>query len=235
MPRPHDFEALTVILSMAVVVAISSLISTLPAWEMGTSSMPLVKGYTMPAHLRNTRTAKVLTPEQGAQQAFRGAFGEPQSALEAQVLERFQQGVALLHAKRYDYAITALDAVLIVSPNMPEAYVNMGYAFLGLEEFGPARNAFEKALTLKLNQVNAYYGLAIAFEGQGQFEAALGAMRSYIHLSEPDDPYLAKARAALWEWEAQLGRVKGVEVAPEGAQGATIKAPSWDAEHNPSP
>jgi tetratricopeptide (TPR) repeat protein len=230
-----DFESLTVIISVAVVVAISSLISTFPAWEMGASSVPLAKAYTMPAHLRNVRNAKPTSPVQGAQQAFRGAFGEPQSELEVQVLQRFQQGVSLLHAKRYDYAITALDAVLAISPNMPEAYVNMGYAFLGLEEFGPARNAFEKALTLKLDQVNAYYGLAIAFEGQGEFEGALGAMRTYIHLSEPDDPFLAKARAALWEWEAQLGRVKGVEVAPEGAKGATIKAPSWNAEHNPAP
>jgi len=146
-------------------------------------------------------------------------------------MERFQQGTALLHAKRYDYAITALDSVLSMVPNMPEAYVNMGYAFLGLEEYGPARGAFEKALSIKLDQVNAYYGLAIAFEGADELEAALGAMRSYIHLSRPDDPFLARARAALWEWEAQLGRIEGVEIAPEGVKGPSIKPPSWDNQH----
>lgn len=233
-PNPrvkHDFEALTVILSVAMVLAIGSLITTLPAWEKAGSSATLVKGYTIPAHLRNAPAHKTMSPEQGAQQAFRGAFQAPQSELEARVMERFQQGVSLLHAKRYDYAITAMDSVLEMAPNMPEAYVNMGYAFLGLEEYGPARGAFEKALSIKLDQVNAYYGLAIAFEGQGDFEAALGAMRSYIHLSKPDDPYLAKARAALWEWEAQLGRIKGVEAAPEGVPGATVKTPSWDTKH----
>jgi len=231
MAPKHDFEALTVILSVAIVAAIGSLISTLPAWEAGMSSAPLTKGYVMPAHMRNTPMAVPTTPAQGARQAFREAFAEPQTELEAKVMERFQQGVALLHAKRYDYAITAMDSVLSLAPNMPEAYVNMGYAFLGLEEYGPARGAFEKALTIKLDQVNAYYGLAIAFEGTGEFEAALGAMRSYIHLSKPDDPYLARARAALWEWEAQLGRIEGVELAPEGVQGPSIRPPSWDNQH----
>lgn len=234
MPRKAqtNFEALTVMLSVAAVVAIGSLISTLPTWQ-GSALPTAVKGYSIPAHLRNAPMAKpALTPEQGAQKAFRGAFNEPQSELEAQVKERFEQGVSLLHAKRYEYAITAMDAVLAMAPEMPEAYVNMGYAFLGLEEFGPAQGAFEKALDLKLDQVNAYYGLAIAFEGQGELEAALGAMRSYIHLSEPDDPFLAKARAALWEWQAQLGRIEGVEVAPEGVQGPSIKdyAP-WESKH----
>lgn len=230
--KQNDFEALTVILSVAMVVAIVSLMSSLSTWEGGRAPVSAVKGYSKPAHLRApSAAASKLKPEQGAQQAFRGAFDEPQSENEKLVLERFQQAISLLHAKRYDYAITALDAVLALAPDMPEAYVNMGYAFLGLEEFGPARGAFEKALELKLDQVNAYYGLAIAFEGQGQFEAALGAMRSYIHLSQPDDPHLAKARSALWEWEAQLGRIEGVAVAAEGEPVPQMPKPSWSQEH----
>jgi len=227
----HDFEALTVILSVAMVIAIASLMTSLSEWQ-GQAAAPRVQGYTKPAALRGTPPADVaLSPEQSAQQAFRGALNEPQTEAERQVQERFQQAIALLHAKRYDYAITALDSVLALAPDMPEAYVNMGYAFLGLEEFGPARGAFEKALELKLDQVNAYYGLAIAFEGQGEFEAALGAMRSYIHLSTPDDPFLPKARAALWEWEAQLGRIEGVRVPAEGEVVPERPKPSWSQKH----
>jgi tetratricopeptide (TPR) repeat protein len=230
----QDFEALTVILSVAMVIAIVSLVSNLMAIlptgsNASNSATGGVEGYSMPAHLRSKTIAKRKVT--GPKQAFREAFQEPQSEGERRVAERFQQAIGLLHAKRYDYAITALDSVLELAPELPEAYVNMGYAFIGLEEFGPAQGAFEKAIDLNVNQVNAYYGLAIALEGQGQYETALGAMRSYIHLSEPDDPFLAKARSALWEWEAQLGRVKGVEPAPEGTEGATIKAPSWDNKH----
>jgi tetratricopeptide (TPR) repeat protein len=232
----QDFEALTAILSVAVVIAIASLLSNLMAVmptgstassASGGSVFGKVRGYSMPAHLRSKKPAHARGPKQ----AFREAFQEPQSDIERQVEKRFQQAIGLLHAKRYSYAITALDSVLVMAPDMPEAYVNMGFAFIGLEEFGPAQGAFEKAIEVKVGQVNAYYGLAIALEGQGQYETALGAMRSYIHLSQPNDPFLAKARSALWEWEAQLGRIKGVKPAPEGEKGASVKTPDWKSSH----
>jgi tetratricopeptide (TPR) repeat protein len=235
--KRQDFEALTVIVSVAIVLAIGSLVSTMTSWDMGAAAVPQVKGYSIPAQFRNTPAAPVDKPKDpalAAQQAFRGALNEPQTELEEQVLERFQQGVALLHAKRYDYAIAAMDAVLAIAPKMPEAYVNMGYAFLGLKEFGPARGAFEKALELKVDQVNAYYGLAEAFEGLKEYEGALGAMRSYIHLSPPDDPYLTKARSALWEWEGQLGRIKGIKPAKDGELVQELPKPTWSQEHSPA-
>jgi hypothetical protein len=63
---------------------------------------------------------------------------------------------------------------------------------------------------LRPNQVNAYYGLAVALEGLGDTAGALGAMRVYVHRSPPDDPYLRKAQAALWEWEAALAQRREV-------------------------
>lgn len=224
----HDFEALAVILSVAMVVAIISLMNSLTTWERSTvsASTSTVEGYSIPAQMRGPSSSNAASGHASAE-----TFAEPKTEAERHVMERFQQAVSLLHAKRYDYAIAALDSVLAISPNMPEAYVNMGFAFLGLEEFGPAQGAFEKALDLKLDQVNAYYGLAIALEGKKEFETALGAMRTYIHLSNPDDPHLVKARAALWEWEAQLGRIKGVSVAPEGELVPEIPKPSWSQKH----
>ena len=47
-----------------------------------------------------------------------------------------------------------------------------------------------------------YYGLALAHEADGDLPAAMGAMRAYLHLSPADDKHRAKARSALWEWEA---------------------------------
>ncbi len=129
---------------------------------------------------------------------------------DAQLLkQRFEQAVALLHARQYDYAIMALNQVVELQPKLPEAYVNLGYAYLGLEDWDTAVMAFSRASDLKPDQANAYYGLALALEGNEDYEGALGAMRSYIHLSTPQDPFLAKARSALWEWEEILGRVKG--------------------------
>jgi len=124
----------------------------------------------------------------------------------AKIKQRFDQAVALMHAKQYEYAITALNEIVGIQPDMPEVYVNLGYAYLGLKNFPSSQNAFAKAIDLKPDQANAYYGLAIAFEGNNDLEPALGAMRSFIHLSDPNGKFVAKARSAIWEWEQRLGR-----------------------------
>ncbi len=241
-PR-QDFEALAVILSVAAVLAIVSLIASLP--EMGGGRpVSTVQGYHIPA-------GEAATPAPGGAAVIPhaappvGVLGkappaatspaQPMSERQRRVTERFNQAVAMLHAKRYDYAIIALDAVLEMAPELPEAYVNMGYAFIGLGEYGPASKAFEKAIELRPEQRNAYFGLAEALEGLGEYEIALGAMRSYIHLSPPDDPYLARARAAIWEWEAKLGRVAGVREAPPGVAGDSVKTPDWKEGHPGGP
>lgn len=117
---------------------------------------------------------------------------------------RFQQGVSMLHAKQYDYALVAFNQVIKLSPKMPEAFVNMGYAFLGLKRYKEAEGYFEKATELRPYQGNAYWGLAVALDEQGDIPGAMGAMRTYIHLAPPDDPYVKKARSALWEWDSLL-------------------------------
>ncbi len=135
--------------------------------------------------------------------------GHASAAREAQVAERFQQAVMMLHAGQYDFAITALHRVIALAPRMPEAYVNMGYALLGLKDYKAARDFFQTAIDLRPYQANAYWGLAAAAEGMNDLPIALGAMRTYIHLA-PSDPasqdYVRRARAALWEWENTLKR-----------------------------
>ena len=242
LPAKQDFEALTTILSVSAVLAIAALIATLSEMSADKIVRPAVQGYSIPAPLRQAPPHAAPPLRQNPHEAPPSVMPvppadatpqpqQPMTERERRITERFQQAVAMLHAKQYDYAITALDAVLEMSPDMPEAYVNMGYAFIGLEEYGPATKAFERAIDLRLNQYNAYYGMAVALEGLGEYEAALGAMRSYIHLAPPDDPYITKARAALWEWEAQLGRVPGVQPAPEGVEPDSIKSPSWLEGH----
>ena len=42
----------------------------------------------------------------------------------------------------------------------------------------------------------------MASEALGDMPAALGAMRSFVHLAPPDDPFVTRARSALWEWQS---------------------------------
>lgn len=117
---------------------------------------------------------------------------------------RFSLGAALLNAKQYDAAASELHRVLELAPQMPEAHANMGFAMIGLQRYDLARDFFDGAIALRRDQLNAYFGLAVALEGLHDLPGALGAMRSYVHLSNADDPYLRKANAAIWEWEQEL-------------------------------
>lgn len=131
---------------------------------------------------------------------------EPAMTLEQQ----FHEAVLRLHAKRYAEAVEAWQRVLVQAPALPEAHVNLGFAWLGLGEVAQARRAFDTAIELRPQQANAYYGLALSHEAAHDLASALGAMRSYLHLARDEDPaHLARARAALWEWEARIDRQRG--------------------------
>ncbi|MBI1966078.1 MAG: tetratricopeptide repeat protein [Betaproteobacteria bacterium] len=133
-----------------------------------------------------------------------------------EIEQRFSQGVVMLHARRYDHAVTAFHRVLELAPDLPEAHVNMGFALIGLERYAAARDFFESATALRRGQVNAYYGLAVALEGLNDLSGAIGAMRTFVHLSRADDPFVRKAEAALWEWEARRNAVAAPGAPPRG-------------------
>jgi tetratricopeptide (TPR) repeat protein len=123
----------------------------------------------------------------------------------------FDAAVLLLHARRFDEAQVLLRRVIEMSPSLPEAHTNLGFALLGLQQPGAAREAFERAIALRPAQANAYYGLALAQEALGDLELALGAMRSYLHLGQREgEDHQRRARAALWEWETQLAKHREV-------------------------
>jgi Flp pilus assembly protein TadD len=122
---------------------------------------------------------------------------------EREIKRLFDAAVVMLHARQYDHAATALHRVLAYAPQMPEAHANMGFALMGLARPREARGFFEAASALAPMQANAYYGLALVADAEGDRAAATGAMRAYVHLARDERPeHLARARAALWEWEA---------------------------------
>ena len=122
----------------------------------------------------------------------------------AEIQQRFDQGVVMLHARQYEHALTAFHRVLALAPDIPEAHVNMGFALVGMKRFGAARDFFQSATSLRPQQANAYYGLAESLEALNDLPGAIGAMKTYVHLSAANDRYLPKAQAALWAWQSAL-------------------------------
>ena len=93
--------------------------------------------------------------------------------------------------------------------------MNKGFALLGLDHPGTAKEFFLTAIELRPRQTNAYWGLAVSLEALCDYPGAIGAMRTYVHLADVEDPYLAKARAALWEWGAGEDGSKNQQVSLE--------------------
>jgi len=151
-------------------------------------------------------SAKVAIPAPQAPVPRMSAAQTEEEKRMAEITTRFEQAVVMLHAKQYEHAATALHRVMTLAPRMPEVYVNMGYAKLGQELPHEALVFFETATELKPAQANAYWGMAVALESSGDLAGALGAMRTFLHLSSGDDNFARRARSALWEWQEALAR-----------------------------
>jgi len=121
-----------------------------------------------------------------------------------EIKQRFEQGVAMLQAGQYEYAITAFHRVVALNPMLPEAHVNLGFAFYGIGDFRGADRFFQGALALAPDMANAHYGRSISLAEQGYWVEARSAMLRYLELSSERDPYLDKARVKLREIERQL-------------------------------
>jgi tetratricopeptide (TPR) repeat protein len=118
----------------------------------------------------------------------------------------FTMAVGHMQQGEYELAVNLWHQITLINPAIPEVKVNMGFSLFELGRFETARDFFISAMQQNDFQANAYYGLAITSEKMGDLEGALGAMRSYIHLAQnkEDQPFIRKARSALWEWESQL-------------------------------
>lgn len=205
-----------------------SAVSSLSLVLVGVLAAILVMMATQPDLLRLSAAAVASNGwvDLGAR-AKQAALRDPRLA---EIDARFQQGVVMLHAKRYDEAVTAFHRVLRLSPRLVDAHVNMGYALLGLQRDEAARDFFLSAIDLRPYQGNAYWGLATALENLGDIPGALGAMRTYIHLAPADDPYVRRARAALWEWDTRMARGPLPEAEAEWMR---RRSAEWDARNRP--
>lgn len=131
---------------------------------------------------------------------------DPQAEETRQILEAARKQIK---AKRYDEAIVALHQARQRIMGNPTSYVVMGNALEGKKDYDTARDFYAAAIDRDPYMPDAYWGFATTSEALGELDAALGAMRSFLHVQPNADPQklrIVQARSALWEWEAKLGR-----------------------------
>ncbi|MBF0138633.1 MAG: hypothetical protein H7833_16710 [Magnetococcus sp. DMHC-1] len=194
---------LTIFLTLLGIAVLGSIIHGLPEWNR---LPPFFANFLLldPAHQNKTSLSpppSIQRPEDPAAKDPETWIQDATTSEDLEIRQHFFQGAMMLHAQQFDHAVTALHWVLQRRPELPEAHVNMGFALLGREELPAARDFFQTAINLRSTQANAYYGLALTLEKLGDRPAARGALRTFVHLTRPDDPFLAKAQTTLAEWE----------------------------------
>jgi thiol-disulfide isomerase/thioredoxin len=149
--------------------------------------------------------------------------------------EVFALGVHRLQVGRAKDAVVAFEQARKLRPGQPEVHVNLGYSNLIDGDYGAAERSFRTAIDYRPNQVNAYYGWAVSLDALEDPEAALGAMRTFIHLADENDPFLRKARAAEWEWSEAIEQQRAVRhvAIPAIDRLSSMRLPALDSGREP--
>ena len=121
--------------------------------------------------------------------------------LDAITKQLFDDSAQLIQIGHYQQALTKMHELIKANPYIAEAHANLGFIMLSLGRVTQAERSFNYALDLKPQQANAYYGLALTAEARDDLVVAISAMQTFIHMRN-DDNYLAKARAAIWNWQS---------------------------------
>ena len=139
-------------------------------------------------------------------QAITVPLNSIESSKNNQLDRTFTTAVRHMQQGEYEQAVNLWHQILLNNAAIPEVKVNMGFSLFELGRYETARDFFISAMQQNAFQANAYYGLAITSEKMGDLEGAMGAMKSYIHLAQnkEDQPFIRKAKSAVWEWESQL-------------------------------
>ncbi len=141
--------------------------------------------------------SKVVNPSQDQLQPLISLYnqGQLQPALDQalQLLNEFPSSTVLHNIygavnaglQKYDEAVSAYKHAIIINPNYPGAYNNMGAALKEQGKFKEAIKAYNNALSIKPDYADAYYNMGIILKEQGKLEEALEAYTKALTIN-PD-------------------------------------------------
>ena len=119
---------------------------------------------------------------------------------------RFAQGVQMLQVGEFEHAITAFHRVLAIEPQLPEAHLNMGFAFFELKNYAAAERFFLGTQALRPDMAAAFYGLAISRAARNDDELAIKDIERFLSMTSDADAFHAKALRLKQDMERKLGK-----------------------------
>jgi tetratricopeptide (TPR) repeat protein len=92
--------------------------------------------------------------------------------------------VAQYHLARYSEAAEALREAILLRPNQPTLYCNLGAVLYANSDFESAVAAFGKAARLDPKDVIAYYGMGLSLIQQQDYSRAIAAFQRAVNLND---------------------------------------------------
>jgi tetratricopeptide (TPR) repeat protein len=208
--KKRDYRPLALFFVAVTVAALGYLVQHLPGRGTDTSQVEVQKKH---GEIKPDASPFAGIPDSVEQvareEAEIAAARPPESPADTEKQALRKQARTELAAKRFRNAFSPLDRLIKLAPDDAQAHVLMGLALEGAGNFKLARKYYEAAIDRDLLMADGYFGYATTSEALGELEAAIGGMRSFLHVQKDSDPYrqrVAQARSAIWEWESKLGR-----------------------------
>jgi tetratricopeptide (TPR) repeat protein len=128
------------------------------------------------------------------------AQNAPDPAAEAELRQKFQAGVAAMHANKPEEAERAFREVTVAAPDFAEAHLELGMAEVRTGHLEAATQSIERALALNPKLPNANLFLGITYHQLNRTDAAIAAVGREL-AQQPDN-----VDALLWMGVLELGR-----------------------------
>lgn len=152
----------------------------------------------------------------------------PQTALNWQNLSSIYRSLIGFGQNADGFAIASQKQAIILDPNNPKSYLNLGGIYYQLNQLDNAQKQFQTAVTLKPDLANSHYNLGHAFESKGDLQNALAEyliVNALVENNKTDSQKISKEIGIL---------KKAIEVSkqPESLQKEIKPAPMDEPQLN---
>lgn len=97
----------------------------------------------------------------------------PQTAINWQNLSSIYRSLIGFGQNAESFSLLSQQQAIILDPNNPQVYLNLGGIYFQLKQFETAQRQFQIAVNLKPDFANAHYNLGHALESKGDLQGAL--------------------------------------------------------------
>lgn len=163
----------------------------------------------------------ILTLIQQSINAGRSAVTySPQTALNWQNLASIYRSLIGFGQNADSFAILSNQQSIVLDPNNPTEYINLGGIYYQLGQWDNAIRQFQIAISLKQDYANGYYNLGHALEQKGSLADALSQYQIVQRLVTNDKPNLDKINQEIEALQKRLqtGATPSSENAPASSE-----------------